>query len=56
MVGHEADVGAEIADIADPKAGPLVYRHDPRLLLPSYRYFTREQVCTEVDEWRFHAF
>jgi hypothetical protein len=30
--------------------GPVSYRHDQRLLIPSYRYFSKEQVCCMADD------
>ena len=39
----------DVMDLHDLSVGPVVFRHDPRLMLPSLVYFTDEQVKVTVQ-------
>ncbi len=37
------------AEITDVSSGPVRFRHDPRLVLPTWQYHTAEQVLSYAD-------
>lgn len=39
----------DLEDVAEESAGPLKFRHDQRLVLPSLFYHTKEQVYSYFD-------
>lgn len=43
------DNAASADDVTEEEAGPVRFRHDPRLVLPTFQYHTAEQVLSYVD-------
>ncbi|RYG66539.1 hypothetical protein EON64_09545 [archaeon] len=44
----QAEKGGEYADLGEVSEGPVCFRHDKRLVLPSYMYHSEEQVMSYV--------